>query len=47
LADPYLRSRGDLHAVLDPPLGADDAAKPDTMSGAHRPPVAGRRGERE
>lgn len=47
LADPYLRSRGDLHAGLEPPAAADDAIEADTAAGRRRSQVTDRRGERE
>jgi len=47
LADPYLRSRDDLHTGLDPSADADNAAEADITPGTRRSPITNRRSERE
>ncbi len=47
LADPYLRSRDDLRAGLDPSMGGDDAIETDTVPARRRSEVTETRGERE
>jgi predicted lipid-binding transport protein (Tim44 family) len=44
LADPYLRSRDDLHAPLDPSVDVDEAAEADAPSGERASKVAESRG---